>query len=99
MTLTATLTYGMLPVFDLMLVDYRTLMRPQWWQLAWKRVPIHSARIGFALAALVTVAMDGLDSAHLQWTGKPLDVFVQANCNQEDSSVEGAPRMAACRHS
>ncbi|CDI87845.1 1,3-beta-glucan synthase component domain-containing protein, putative [Eimeria praecox] len=69
MTLTATLTYGMLPVFDLILVDYRTLARPQWWQVAWKRVPIHSARIGFALAALVIVALDGLDSVHLQWTG------------------------------
>ncbi|CDJ29629.1 uncharacterized protein EMH_0051370 [Eimeria mitis] len=68
-TLTAAISYGMLPIFDLMLVDYRTLGKPQWWQLAWRRVPIHSARIGFALAALVTVALDGLDSAHLQWTG------------------------------
>lgn len=86
MTLTAAVTYGMLPLFGLMLVDYRTLIRPQCWQRAWKRVPIHTVRIAFALSALVIVALDGLDSAHLQWTGKSVRSFsrkLQTKCSGE----------------
>ncbi|CDJ39099.1 1,3-beta-glucan synthase component domain-containing protein, putative [Eimeria tenella] len=67
LTLTAILSYGMLPVLDLLLVNYRKLVEPQYWKLTWRRIPLHLVRVTFAVAALVTVSLDGLDSAFLYW--------------------------------
>lgn len=59
----------MLPVLDLLLVNYRKLVEPQYWKLTWRRIPLHLVRVTFAVAALVTVSLDGLDSAFLYWKG------------------------------
>ncbi|KAL8272509.1 hypothetical protein Esti_003632 [Eimeria stiedai] len=69
LTLAASLSYGMLPIFDLMLVNYRALTKPHYWSFAWRKATVHAARLAFALAALITVATEGLASESLQWNG------------------------------
>ncbi|KAL8429294.1 hypothetical protein ACSSS7_006680 [Eimeria intestinalis] len=66
-TLAASLSYGMLPLLDLMLVNYRALTKPHYWRFAWRKAAVHAARLAFALAALVTVASEGLASKSLRW--------------------------------
>lgn len=71
MTLAAALSYGMLPIFELALANYRAVARQRCRHFPWRRLVVHATRMGFALAALVIVIIEGLDSPRMQWNGKP----------------------------
>lgn len=70
-TLAAALSYGMLPVLELALTNYRAVARQGCRQFSWRLPLVHATRMGFALSALVIVIVEGLDSPQMQWNGKP----------------------------
>lgn len=70
MTFTSICSYGMLPLFDLLLINVRSLQRRRFWRFLWQQLLLHSIRLTFVLTALITVGCDGIDSQHLQWDGK-----------------------------
>ncbi|OEH79915.1 hypothetical protein cyc_02196 [Cyclospora cayetanensis] len=74
MTLVAILSYGMMPFFDLMLLNIGTFTKSRCWQVIWRWAPVHAIRLLFVLAALVAVGLNGLESPQLQWNGL-LSVF------------------------